>query len=227
LSYSSTNLPAFDFFYGEFMEAIAKLKPTSSELPTASFIEPHLGLPIWRLSIEQYHLMIETGILEEDAKLELLEGLLIAKMTKNPRHRLSTGLLQDGLLSLLPPNYHLNLQEPVTLKNSEPEPDLAVIYGQRLDYRHPDAASIELVIEVADTSIERDRTIKQRIYANAGIPIYWILNLGDRQLEIYTQPNPEESMYKECQILTETESVSLTLRDKEMAIRIICVGNLL
>jgi hypothetical protein len=179
--------------------------------------------------VTQYHLMIANGILEEDAQLELLEGLLIAKMTKNPRHRLSTGLLQDVLLLILPANYHLNLQEPITLKDSEPDPDLAVIYGQRLDYRdrHPDAASLELVIEVADSSLERDRTIKQRIYARAGIPIYWILNLGDRQLEVYTQPNGEESMYKECQIFTETESVGVTLRGQETAIGSIYVGNLL
>jgi hypothetical protein len=196
--------------------------------PVAIFTES-ISEPIWRLSVEQYHSMITTGILEEDAQLELLEGLLIAKMTKNPRHRLSTGLLQDALLSILPPNYHLNLQEPITLKDSEPEPDLAIILGQRLDFRdrHPDAASLELVVEVADTSLERDRIMKQRIYARAGIPIYWILNLGDRQLEVYTQTNQEESVYKECQIFTATESVGLTLRGNESAVGSICVGKLL
>jgi Uma2 family endonuclease len=121
------------------------------------------------------------------------------------------------------------LQEPITLKDSEPEPGLAIILGQRLDFRdrHPDAASLELVVEIADTSLERDRIMKQRIYARAGIPIYWILNLGDRQLEVYTQPNQAESIYQECQIFTETESVGLTLRAKEGAIGSICVGNLL
>jgi Uma2 family endonuclease len=215
--------------FGMHSAANPKLKPITTS--TERVLEP-----IWRLSVPQYHSMIANGILEEDAQLELLEGLLIAKMTKNPRHRLSTGLLQDALLSLLPVNYHLNLQEPITLQDSEPEPDLAVICGQRLDYRdrHPDAASLEIVVEVADTSLERDsygcgsrRTIKQRIYARAGIPIYWILNLGDRQLEIYTQPNQEESIYKECQILSATESVGVSLRGKEVVIGFICVGNLL
>jgi hypothetical protein len=206
------------------MGAIANTKPK----PITIFTES-ISQSIWRLSVEQYHSMIANGILEEDAQIELLEGLLIAKMTKNPRHRLSTGLLQDFLLSILPPNYHLNLQEPITLKDSEPEPDLAIILGQRLNFRdrHPNAASLELVIEVSDTSLERDRTIKQRIYARAGIPIYWILNLGDRQLEVYTQPNQEESVYKECQIFTATESVGLTLRENESAIGSICVGKLL
>jgi hypothetical protein len=209
------------------MGAIANITK-SNTIFTESFSES-FSEPIWRLSVEQYHSMIMNGILEEDAQLELLEGLLIAKMTKNPRHRLSTGLLQDALLSILPPNYHLNLQEPITLKDSEPEPGLAIILGQRLDFRdrHPDAASLELVVEIADTSLERDRIMKQRIYARAGIPIYWILNLGDRQLEVYTQPNQAESIYQECQIFTETESVGLTLRAKEGAIGSICVGNLL
>jgi Uma2 family endonuclease len=98
-------------------------------------------------------------------------------MPKNPSHRLSTGLIQDALLSILPSNYHLRLQEPITLEESEPEPDLAIVQGQIRDYgnRHPTGRDLELVIEVAGTSLNRDRTLKHRIYANAKIPIYWIL----------------------------------------------------
>lgn len=180
--------------------------------------------PIWRLSVTHYHSMIASGILTEDDQIELLEGLLIAKMPKNPQHRLSTGLLQDALLSILPANYHLNVQEPITLKESEPEPDLAIVRGQRLDYRdrHPTADDLELVIEVSSSTLERDRTLKQRIYTKAGISTYWILNLEDRQLEVYTQPT--ESRYEQCQVITETESVSVNLRGKET---LIAVGSLL
>lgn len=209
------------------MEAIADTKPKS--ITTDQVSEPIWSLPIWRLSVNQYHSMIANGILEEDAQLELLEGLLIGKMTKNPRHRVSTKLLRQALEKIIPTGWYVDSQEPITLQGSEPEPDVMLICGETTDYRdrHPDAASLELVVEVADTSLERDRTIKQRIYARAGIPIYWILNLGDRQLEIYTQPNVEESLYKECQILTEAESVCVTLRNQEVVIGWICVGNLL
>jgi Uma2 family endonuclease len=198
------------------MEAIAL---PNTEPPVAIPTEP-----IWRLSVAQYHAMTQAGIIQEDDRLELLEGWLVAKMTKNPPHRLATGLLQDVLLALLPSNYHLNLQEPITLEDSEPEPDLTIVCGQRLDYRdrHPNAASVALVIEVADAILERDRGIKQRIYARAGIPIYWILNLRDRQLEVYTQPatQPQTSdaapAYLQCTIFTEAQSVTVSLMEREL-----------
>jgi Uma2 family endonuclease len=197
------------------MVANLEIKPKSitSEVVVESLVES-----LVKLSITQYHWMIEYGIFNDDSQLELLEGLLITKMPKNPPHRLSTGLLQDLLLSLLPANYHLNLQEPITLLDSEPEPDLAVVIGNRLDYRdrHPNAKDLALVIEVSDSTLERDRTIKQMIYAKSGIPIYWILNLSDRTLEVYTLPS-DEGIYKECQILAETEFVTLIINQIEIA----------
>jgi Uma2 family endonuclease len=198
------------------MQAIALL---NTEPPVAIPTEP-----IWRLSVAQYHAMAQAGILEEDDRLELLEGWLVAKMTKNPPHRLATGLLQDALLALLPSNCHLNIQEPITLTDSEPEPDLTVVRGQRLDYRdrHPDAASVAMVVEVADATLERDRGIKQRIYARSGIPVYWILNLRDRQLEVYTQPatpsqtSNSDPAYLQCTIFNETQSISVSLMEQEL-----------
>jgi Uma2 family endonuclease len=198
------------------MQAIALL---NTEPPVAIPTEP-----ILRLSVAQYHAMAQAGILQEDDRIELLEGWLVAKMTKNPPHRLATGLLQDALLALLPSNFHLNIQEPITLEDSEPEPDLTVVRGQRLDYRdrHPDAASVALVIEVADATLERDRGIKQRIYARYGIPVYWILNLRDRQLEVYTQPATSSQTsdagptYLQCTIFTETESITVSLMEQEL-----------
>ncbi|MDX1976086.1 MAG: Uma2 family endonuclease [Pseudanabaenaceae cyanobacterium bins.68] len=173
---------------------------------------------IWRLSVAQYHSMLEHGIFAQDAQVELLEGLLVAKMPKNPPHRLSTGLLQDVLLSNLPSNYHLNLQEPLTLADSEPEPDLAVVVGSRLDYRdrHPQGQEVALVVEVADSSLERDRTLKQGIYAKPGIPNYWILNLSDRTLEVYTDPS-DAGRYRQRQVLTETETMTFTLNQAAIA----------
>jgi Uma2 family endonuclease len=180
--------------------------------------------PIWRLSVTHYHSMIASGILTEDDQIELLEGLLIAKMPKNPQHSLSTKLLRDALEKIVPVGWYVDSQEPITLDDSEPEPDVMVVCGSVRDYsdRHPAAKDLELVIEVSSSTLERDRTLKQRIYARAGIPIYWILNLGDRQLEVYTQPT--ESRYEQCQVITDTESVSVNLREK---VTLIPVGSLL
>jgi Uma2 family endonuclease len=102
-----------------------------------------------------------------------------------------------------------------------------VIRGQTTDYRdrHPQALDIELVIEVSDATLERDRTMKKRIYAKAGIPIYWILNLRERQLEVYTQPKMEESEYAHSQIFTESKSITITL--KEVGLGAILIKDLL
>jgi Uma2 family endonuclease len=80
----------------------------------------------------------------------------------------------------------------ITTDDSEPEPDVAVIRGTRRDYRdrHPSPADVGLITEVADATLQRDRTRKKRIYAHAGIPVYWIINLVDRQIEVYSNPQP-------------------------------------
>ncbi|WP_293339545.1 Uma2 family endonuclease [Microcoleus sp. CAWBG58] len=145
---------------------------------------------ILRLSIEQYHAMIQAGILTDDDPVELLEGLLVFKMAKNPPHRLATGLTRTALENILPPGWYVDSQEPITLQNSEPEPDIAVIRGDRRQYsdRHPGAEDIAMIVEISDSTLQRDRTIKKRIYARAGISFYWIVNLAESQVEVYSQP---------------------------------------
>jgi Uma2 family endonuclease len=147
--------------------------------------------PIWRLSVAQYHQMTRQGILTDDDPVELLEGWLVTKMPKNPPHRLATQLAREALATMLPVGWHINDQEPITTEESEPEPDLSIVRGERRHYveRHPSASDLALVIEVADTTLQRDRTSKQRIYARAAIPVYWIINLAERQVEVYTNPS--------------------------------------
>ena len=145
---------------------------------------------IWRLSIEQYHATIQAGILTDDDSVELLEGWLVFKMPKNPPHRATTRLVRTALENILPAGWYVDSQEPITLSNSEPEPDIVVVRGDTRQYldRHPGAEDIALIIEVSDTTLQRDRTVKKRIYAGAGISIYWIVNLVEEQVEVYSQP---------------------------------------
>jgi Uma2 family endonuclease len=149
--------------------------------------------PLWRLTVTQYHQMIAAGILTSDDPVELLDGWLVQKMAKNPPHRVTTRFIREALESIIPDGWYVETQEPITLIESEPEPDVAIIRGDTRDYldRHPGASEVVLVIEVADSTIERDRKLKQQIYARAGIPTYWIVNLVSYQLEIYTEPTPE------------------------------------
>jgi Uma2 family endonuclease len=149
--------------------------------------------PLWRLTVTQYHQMIAAGILTSNDPVELLDGWLVQKMAKNPPHRVTTRLVREALESIIPDGWYVETQEPITLTESEPEPDVAIIRGNTRNYldHHPGASEVALVIEVADSTLERDRKLKQPIYARAGIPTYWIVNLISHQLEIYTKPTPE------------------------------------
>ena len=150
--------------------------------------------PIWRLSVDQYHAMISTGILTTDDPVELLEGWLIPNMPKNPLHRATTRLIRQALEQIAPPGWYVDSQEPITTQDSEPEPDVVVVRGDTLQYldRHPGPEDLALVVEVADATLQRDRTFKKRLYARAHIPVYWLVNLPECRLEIYTEPR--ESM---------------------------------
>ncbi|HTE17796.1 MAG TPA: Uma2 family endonuclease [Armatimonadota bacterium] len=145
---------------------------------------------IWRLSVEQYHQMVRTGILIEDDPVELLDGLLVASPPKTPRHRLATQLNRIALERLVPACWLVDAHEPITTGDSEPEPDVAVVRGDSRQYlhRHPGPEDIGMVVEVAESSLPRDRGIKMRLYASAGIPVYWILNLAEGRLEVYSDP---------------------------------------
>jgi Uma2 family endonuclease len=185
--------------------------------------------PIWQLTVSQYHEMIRTGILSEDDPIELLEGWLVTKMMKNPPHCVATELARKALERALPHGLHVRTQEPVTLAISEPEPDVAVIRGGLRDYpdRHPGASDVILVVEVADASLERDQTLKQRIYAEAGIPAYWIVNLLERRLEVHGDPSgPSESPgYRTHEDLGPEDHAPLVISGEEVAR--IAVGDLL
>ncbi len=146
---------------------------------------------LFRVSLERYHHMIDAGILIPDDRIELLDGILVTKMPKKSPHRIAANQTRDAVAAVLPPGWHVQVQDPITLDDSEPEPDLAVVRGRPADYPvgHPGPADVALVVEVADTSLARDRDWKKRIYARNGIPAYWIVNLVDRVLEVYTDPS--------------------------------------
>lgn len=144
-----------------------------------------------RFSVAEYHRLIELGVLTEDDNLELLEGYLVHKMTRNPPHDAAIQKGTKRWLRLLPAGWDLRVQSAITLAESEPEPDFAIVRGDETAYltRHPTATDLGLVIEVSDSTLPGDRDDKGRIYARAGIACYWIVNLVDRQVEVYTSPS--------------------------------------
>jgi Putative restriction endonuclease len=146
--------------------------------------------PVYRFTVDQYHRMIETGILGENDKVELLEGWIVPKLPHNPPHDGTIWLAQTTLLAHLPPQWILRIQSSLTLAESEPEPDLVIARGPGRRYvtSHPKAKDVALVIEVADTTLEFDREVKGRIYAQPPLPVYWVLNLQENILEEYSLP---------------------------------------
>ena len=172
---------------------------------------------LWRMPLERYHAMIRSGVLSGDDRIELLEGVLVEKMSKNPAHRIATRKTGDALRAVLPAGWYVDEQAPVTTADSEPEPDISLMRGSTGDYadRHPGPADVALAVEVADSSVRRDRGIKKRIYARAPIATYWLLDLNSRTLEVYTQPRNDE--YASLEILSATDHVTLTLNAEAVA----------
>ena len=168
------------------------------------------------LTVDQYHRMAECGILNEEDRVELLGGQLVPKMPQNPPHAGSVLLAQTKLLSHLPPDWVLRVQSSITLADSEPEPDLVVARGRMRKYvrRHPGARDIGLVVEIADASLDMDRQVKGVLYAQGRIPAYWIINLCDAAIEVYTLPRAGKApSYRQMQEYGKGGKVPLVLDD--------------
>ncbi|MBM79606.1 MAG: hypothetical protein CMJ78_03305 [Planctomycetaceae bacterium] len=182
---------------------------------------PTLGItpePVRPLSVTQYHSLIRHGELD-DENVELLEGWLVEQMTKDIRHIAATRRVRKRLELLAPSGWLVDTQEPLTTIDSEPEPDAMVVRGCEADFdnRKVNAVDVALVVEVSETSLARDRNQKQRIYAKAEIPVYWIVNVVDAQLEVFTEPDGVAS-YRNSQVLKPGENVQLVLDDQGIGV---------
>lgn len=167
---------------------------------------------IYRITVDMYHHMIEAGAFHPEADIELIHGLLIKKMPKSRLHAKVTQQLMVLLIRLLglDQGWFLSIQDPITLEDSEPEPDIAIIRGSVSDYdRHPGPDAIGLVIEIADSSIDYDTVVKQRLYGLNGVPVYWIVNLQERSVQIYT--NPDQNGYRQKETFTIDDQLPLSL----------------
>jgi Uma2 family endonuclease len=177
-------------------------------------------MPIYQLSVEQYHAMARHGILTTRDPVELIHGWLVRKMTKRPPHTIATGLTQDALTWIQPAGWHVRVQEPITLDDSEPEPDCVLTQGARRDYqaRHPGPGEVALVVEVSDSTLEYDRKVKRPLYAASRIPVYWIVNLEEGQVEVFTDPSGPAALpgYATQQILGSADVVAVLIAGQEV-----------
>jgi Uma2 family endonuclease len=165
---------------------------------------------IRQLTSTEYYGMMESGIIREGERVELILGQIFTMAAKGTRHTLCTRKLFKQLLSLIGNRADVQSQDPITLpNNSEPEPDIVIARLRSDEYinSHPSPVDIILVIEVADSSLKFDRETKGPLYAAAGISEYWIVNLIDDRLEIYRQP--EGNIYTSIEIVTLPRSINL------------------
>jgi Uma2 family endonuclease len=162
--------------------------PTSSAPYTPTFLN---DASIATFSTVRYDGMIEAGFLTPEDQVELLENYVVLKMPKNPAHDGTALRIRKRLTRVLPTGWDIREQGTLTLSDSRPEPDFAIVREDPADYttRHPTPTDVGLLIEVANTSVLRDQRDKGRIYARASIVCYWIVNLEDRRIEVHTQPS--------------------------------------
>jgi Uma2 family endonuclease len=170
---------------------------------------------IARFSVEKYQRLIDVGILGKYDKVELLEGYITLKLPRSPKHDATCQLIGGTLSGLDAVGWTVRPGLSLVLADSEPEPDFAVVRGASRGYlaRHPGPDDTALVIEVAESSLARDRDDKARIYARAAIPAYWVVNLVDGTVEVYTLPSGPVPAphYASRQTVRPPDAVPLTL----------------
>lgn len=152
-------------------------------------------LPVYRFSIAEYHKLVELGLISPNDRVELIHGWIVAKMGTNPPHTFSVNALMKALLDLTGSKAVVRVQQPITTADSEPEPDVVLATGADADYKahHPGPSECVIVAEVADSTLHEDQTTKLELYAGAKLAVYWIINLVDRRVEVYTQPKGGKS----------------------------------
>ncbi len=170
---------------------------------------PLTPLPLRLWTVEEYHRMADLGIFFPDEKVELIAGQIIKKMSpQGSPHAAAITRINRLLSQGLGDNALIRLQLPIVLNNfSEPEPDIAVVKTDPLDYdeAHPTPKDVYLIVEIADTTLKGDRELKGKVYAQSDVEDYWILDLNHRQLYVYREPT-EEGYQREI-ILTENDSI--------------------
>lgn len=145
-------------------------------------------------NVDEYHQLIEVGILGPEDRIELIHGELTMMPPIGPEHSSYTRRLTNLLPRKLPDNVVLQMNEPVTIApGSEPQPDAAIVKAKPDNYRkaHPTPKDVLLIIEVADSSSNFDNKVKGKLYGKAGIPEYWIIETAENLVRVFTDPSKE------------------------------------
>ena len=160
---------------------------------------PEVRASVSPIAVAQYHQFPEFN--ENGRRTELIRGIVIEKMPKTPLHASIAKLLYDGLHAAVPAGFSVRQDQPLTLADSEPEPDIAIVRGSVQDYRASHPVTAVLVVEVAISSVNLDRK-KAALYAEAGVEEYWIVLPVEQKAEVHRRP--QNGVYLDREIV-ETE----------------------
>lgn len=168
-----------------------------------------------KFTIDEYHRLVDLGFFTENDRIELIKGEIIEMAPKRTPHSVCNSQLWKKLYELIGKQAEIRVQEPITLpSNSEPEPDVVIARKKDDNYlsAHPTAVDVILVIEISDSTLQYDKETKLTLYAEAAINNYWIVNLVENHLEVYTKSftdNQNNFGYKNKTIILPNENITI------------------
>ena len=197
--------------------------------PAAPPVGSVFGRPLRRVTVDEYHRMIDAGAFDGGPKCELIHGYILEKPVPKPPHSRSTYRLIRRLGALFPdPEWVVGVQDSITLADSEPEPDFFAAVGpdDRYTDRHPGPKDLVLVVEVADSSLGFDRGTKLALYAGSKIVQYWIIDVKAHRIEVHTDPRGGKNpSYRNTATYVPGQTIPVVAGGTELGV--VAVGDLL
>jgi Uma2 family endonuclease len=187
---------------------------TLASMPTQPVGPIRIPWPLYRMSLEQYESLIASRFFSEQDDVHLIDGYVVNRMAESPEHGAICDLIRRTMevILLAVAGWHARGQNGLKIPSqvSIPRPDLAVVRGTERDYlkRYPEAAEAALVAEVSVSSLDKDRAMAD-IYAACGIPVYWIVDVDDGQIEVYSDPGPDG--YRSHEVLAPGHMLSVVI----------------
>jgi Uma2 family endonuclease len=192
---------------------------TLASMPTQPAGPIRIPRPLYRMSLEQYESLIATGFFAKHDDVHLINGYVVNRMAESPEHGAVCDVIRRTMevILLAVAGWHARGQNGLKIPSqvSIPRPDLAIVRGDWRDYlnRYPESRDTALVVEVSVSSLDEDRAMAD-IYAAGGVPVYWIVNVDDGQVEVYSDPGP--SGYQSHEVLAPGHVLSVMVNGVEV-----------
>jgi Uma2 family endonuclease len=196
---------------------------------TATILEPEADMTSsveseprpYHMTVEVYDRLVESGVFGDKSPIYLWKGRLVEPMTKGESHEFALSELTRVLVQLAGVGWHVRPGSPVRVRDdSKPEPDFVVLRGQNRDFRKrkPTLRDVAMLVEISDSSLAHDSGEKRDVYASASIPVYWVVNIPNQRIDVYTRPTGpiEQPRFESCQSFGPDDEVPVVLDGREV-----------